>query len=92
MSTGPKIVKAPEAAPKTSETLIEPEALILDDGTHVTVRTVNDKMCRWPIGDPQDSDFHFCGQRPKIQSPYCEAHARKAFQPAHTVRRETDAL
>jgi GcrA cell cycle regulator len=50
---------------------------------------VNDRMCKWPIGDPSSADFHFCGHPPKSGSPYCEAHCVKAFQPTQS-RRERD--
>jgi GcrA cell cycle regulator len=46
-----------------------------------TVETLTETSCRWPIGDPQKPDFHFCG-RPKITGlSYCDHHARVAFQP-----------
>jgi len=48
--------------------------------------TINDRMCRWPIGDPSADEFHFCGRSPKAGSPYCEAHARKAYQPQQQRR------
>lgn len=37
--------------------------------------------CRWPIGDPLQTDFHFCGLTKLDGISYCEFHARKAFQP-----------
>jgi GcrA cell cycle regulator len=43
--------------------------------------------CRWPIGDPQAADFHFCGRGKHVGLPYCEFHARKAFQPPQQQRR-----
>jgi GcrA cell cycle regulator len=56
-----------------------------------TVPTLEDKDCRWPIGDPQHPDFHFCG-RPKIAGlPYCDHHSRVAFQPPQTYRRAPPA-
>ena len=55
-------------------------------GTGATVLTINDRMCRWPIGDPSENEFHFCGRNPKSGSPYCEAHARKAYQPQQQRR------
>jgi GcrA cell cycle regulator len=61
--------------------VIEEEPIVLEDGHFATVLTISDRMCRWPIGDPSDSEFHFCGRNPKSGSPYCEAHARKAYQP-----------
>lgn len=46
-----------------------------------TVETLEEKSCRWPIGDPQDEAFHFCGADKVTGLPYCEFHCRKAFQP-----------
>ena len=61
-------------------------SLTLADGNFATVLTISDRMCRWPIGDPSASEFHFCGRSPKSGSPYCEAHARKAYQPQQQHR------
>jgi GcrA cell cycle regulator len=61
--------------------IVEEDPIVLEDGHFATVLTVNDRMCRWPIGDPSETEFHFCGHKPKLGSPYCEAHARKAYQP-----------
>lgn len=57
------------------------EALVLDGGAHVTILTIGDKLCRWPIGDPMVPGFHFCGRAPQAGSPYCDGHARRAYQP-----------
>ena len=69
--------------------VVEEDPVTLGDGSHATVLTINDRMCRWPIGDPSAEAFHFCGHSPKPGSPYCEAHARKAYQPQQT-RRDRD--
>jgi GcrA cell cycle regulator len=61
--------------------IVEEDPITLEDGNFATVLTINDRMCRWPIGDPSENEFHFCGHKPKFGSPYCEAHARKAYQP-----------
>jgi GcrA cell cycle regulator len=66
--------------------VVEEDPLTLDDGSHATVLTISDRMCRWPIGDPAATEFHFCGHNPKSGSPYCEAHARKAYQPQQARR------
>ena len=66
--------------------VVEEDPVILDDGSFATVLTINDRMCRWPIGDPSENEFHFCGRKPKNGSPYCEAHARKAYQPQQARR------
>jgi GcrA cell cycle regulator len=72
------------AAPEPE--IIEEDPVVLEDGKFATVLTINDRMCRWPIGDPAENEFHFCGRNPKAGSPYCEAHARKAYQPQQQRR------
>ena len=69
--------------------VVEEDPLQLEDGNFATVLTISDRMCRWPIGDPAATEFHFCGRGPKAGSPYCEAHARKAYQPQQ-ARRDKD--
>lgn len=53
-----------------------------------TIQTLTECSCRWPIGDPQTPEFHFCGKTKLMALPYCEFHARRAFQPAMPRRRE----
>ncbi len=55
-----------------------------------TIQTLQECHCRWPIGDPQMADFHFCGKQKAAGLPYCEFHARRAFQPPQARRRERD--
>ena len=35
--------------------------------------------CRWPIGDPKDEDFHFCGEQTVTGKPYCLTHCQEAY-------------
>lgn len=37
--------------------------------------------CRWPLGDPRDADFAFCGGTRESGIPYCRHHAVIAFAP-----------
>lgn len=37
------------------------------------------ESCRWPIGDPKDADFAFCGAKSKVGSPYCDHHDHIAY-------------
>ncbi len=39
---------------------------------------VERRHCRWPFGDPETTDFRFCGAR-RVQGAYCAAHARRAY-------------
>ena len=45
-----------------------------------TVLTLGAHMCKWPIGDPSSNDFTFCGRRAGEDGPYCNDHARLAYQ------------
>ncbi len=57
--------------------------LIIPLAERATILTLKEAMCRWPIGDPGDEQFHFCGRKSLSGMPYCEHHARVAYQPAH---------
>jgi GcrA cell cycle regulator len=48
---------------------------------------LNERTCKWPNGDPLTEDFHFCGNDSAETGPYCNYHARIAFQPASERRR-----
>jgi len=37
-------------------------------------------VCRWPIGDPQDPSFSFCGVAAEGEGPYCHLHRGRAYQ------------
>jgi GcrA cell cycle regulator len=37
--------------------------------------------CRWPIGDPEEPGFHFCGAPPDGDHVYCAHHRRVAHAP-----------
>jgi GcrA cell cycle regulator len=50
-----------------------------DSGKGVTLVDLNMHTCRWPIGDPKDPDFHFCGKEVELGKPYCEEHLAQAF-------------
>jgi GcrA cell cycle regulator len=52
-----------------------------------TVLTLGAHMCKWPIGDPSTDDFTFCGRRSGQDGPYCNEHARIAYQPQQARKR-----
>ena len=45
----------------------------------VKLMELDGHTCRWPIGDPRDDDFCFCGKRVKIGQTYCEEHSAIAY-------------
>jgi GcrA cell cycle regulator len=64
------------------------EELVIPEKERKYITTLTDSCCRWPIGDPQHADFHFCGKGKVTGLPYCEFHARRAFQPPQARRRD----
>ncbi|MEM8643465.1 MAG: GcrA family cell cycle regulator [Pseudomonadota bacterium] len=64
------------------------EELVIPLHERASILTLKECMCKWPIGDPADEDFHFCGRKKSGSSPYCEHHSRMAFQPVQARRRE----
>ena len=64
------------------------EELVIPANERKYIATLTENCCRWPIGDPQHDDFHFCGKSKVAGLPYCEFHARRAFQPPQSRRRE----
>jgi GcrA cell cycle regulator len=63
------------------------EAMAQPDGSLATVLTLTDRMCKWPIGDPNDQTFAFCGRSADC-GPYCQEHAQHAYQPTQAKRRK----
>ncbi|MGF1658743.1 MAG: GcrA family cell cycle regulator [Rubrimonas sp.] len=55
----------------------------------VSLLDLTERVCKWPIGDPTDADFHFCGLPAVPGKPYCAAHVAVAFQPMSS-RRDRD--
>jgi GcrA cell cycle regulator len=56
-----------------------------------TVATLEPTDCRWPIGDPRHSDFHFCGAPQLHGRLYCELHWRMSFQPTGSRHQQPTA-
>ena len=46
-----------------------------------TITSLEPRDCRWPIGDPRQEGFHFCGAPQVAGQSYCSEHLRLAFQP-----------
>jgi GcrA cell cycle regulator len=67
------------------------EEVVIPISERVTIMDLRESMCRWPLGDPTNSDFRYCGAKMQIGAgPYCLSHARIAYQPAQDRRRDRD--
>ena len=54
---------------------------------HCSLLELSEEKCRWPISNPGEEDFCFCGNRPLDGLPYCAGHSRLAYQPGSRQRR-----
>lgn len=59
------------------------------DGAALAVLELESGSCKYPSGDPRDADFSFCGRAVSADGPYCEEHARVAFEPVARRRKRT---
>lgn len=53
-----------------------------------SILELTEYTCKWPIGDPGNSDFYFCGRNSDEGRPYCEHHSQVAYQPSFDKRRD----
>ena len=42
---------------------------------------LNENLCKWPIGHPDEENFYFCGRKSLKDFSYCKLHLLYAFQP-----------
>ncbi len=42
---------------------------------------LDESVCKWPIGHPDESSFYFCGRTSLKDFSYCKLHLLYAFQP-----------
>ncbi len=49
-----------------------------------TMANIEANECRWPIGDPREAGFHFCGARQAEGRPYCVTHWDLSFVPGRS--------
>lgn len=46
---------------------------------HIKLVELDSHTCRWPLGDPRDEDFCFCGRKVRMGQTYCEEHSNMAY-------------
>ena len=77
----------PEEVEENVEVVAEPVESVKPEKTekkhksncHVKLVELDSHTCRWPLGDPRDEDFCFCGKKVRMGQTYCEEHANMAY-------------
>jgi GcrA cell cycle regulator len=72
---------APQIAPVAA-------VVVIPMTRRVSIMELREGVCRWPLGDPLQADFAFCGNECGGGATYCVHHASIAFQPSSDRRRE----
>ncbi|MBP5352870.1 MAG: global cell cycle regulator GcrA-like protein [Alphaproteobacteria bacterium] len=63
----------------------QPAAVRVHNG-NVKLTELDSHTCRWPIGDPRDDDFCFCGKKVRAGQTYCDEHSAMAYVKANRSR------
>lgn len=64
---------APEARPS------EPAMAKAPSAPRNAAVQAGSKSCSWPVGDPKQAGFHFCGDSAEPGRPYCAHHCAIAY-------------
>lgn len=48
-------------------------------GDKIKLVELDSHTCRWPVGDPREDDFGFCGKKVRTGQTYCDEHAAMAY-------------
>ncbi|MGL4635115.1 MAG: GcrA family cell cycle regulator [Beijerinckiaceae bacterium] len=80
------------AAMPVAETYIVAEMrpmaeVVVPMSRRVQIMELREAMCKWPMGDPTQADFVYCGADCNFGTPYCTHHSAIAYQPATERRR-----
>ena len=71
-----KPISKKEKAPVAEQ---EKKPIQVVEETNIPLVKLDNHTCRWPIGDPRDEEFCFCGKRIRTGQTYCEEHAAVAY-------------
>lgn len=85
---GPSAPRLRPASSMPAHTAPELEPLRFENGATASVLTLNESMCKYPIGDPSEPGFAFCGRSASC-GPYCQDHARLTYQPSQQKKRRS---
>jgi len=91
MSAAPMIgataLKQSEEFAEELEVEAQVEELFIPVEERLTLLELSEQTCKWPIGDPLNADFYFCGRESEEGKPYCAFHSRRAYHQIERKRR-----
>lgn len=72
------VVPAPPRERKPAWAFAEAE---VGEMLKVGFEEIHEGACRWPVGDPTNDDFVYCGLQTAKGRSYCAGHCRMAYKP-----------
>ncbi len=79
----PAVVESAPSVKKTAEAPTETKTLNVEkkigSSACLKLTELDNHTCRWPIGDPRDDNFCFCGKKVRGGQTYCEEHSAVAY-------------
>lgn len=69
----------PQPVKRTPPRPYKPQPFVELEPT-ATIHTLAPRGCKWPIGEPGDDAFGFCGRLREGSGPYCGDHGRIAWR------------
>ena len=51
---------------------------------------LDESLCKWPVGHPEEESFYFCGRSSLKDFSYCKLHLLYAYQPKGRKEEPTD--
>ena len=69
-----------------SQKVVDISPIIDEPMNPTSFQNIKDGLCRWPLGEPEEIDFMFCGRKTNEGFVYCQAHHKQAYQPLSKVR------
>ena len=88
---GISIIRKKRVNISQAQKIIDISPVIDEPMNQKAFQDIKDGLCRWPLGEPEEMDFKFCGRNTKEGIVYCQSHYKQAYQPLSKVRERRKA-
>ena len=82
------IVRRKKMPANRNSKIIELTTSVSEPMNPISFAGIKDGLCRWPLGEPEDLDFKFCGRSSNDGVIYCDEHHSLAYQPLSQTRQK----
>ena len=85
-SSGISIIRKKKIHTANHQKIIKINPEIDEPMNPTSFQDIKDGLCRWPLGEPEETSFMFCGRKTNDGFVYCQSHHKQAYQPLSKVR------